>query len=218
MMRYTSHKKEHIWINKEDYNNRPHAYEAACINAEIQNECSSGEWHDAETGRLLFTEFCTFVPDSGYYDNGQGTYVYEYKAHFPLKEGETAEQVFKIMQTNTFKSWQYEQETSERAEEIKKLPIDIQERLKIDLIIIKNKAHEELQLKIKEAEETAIAQGQAREKIKKETIKKAYEQRKNDPIWSVVCQQAKALVSSNQKEQAKKIVQCYLYQQRERGL
>ena len=216
MMIYTGHKKEHIWINKENYHDRPHAYEVACINAEIQNECSSGEWHDSETGQHLFTEVCTFIPDSGYYDNGQGTYVYEYTAHFPLKEGETAAQVFREMQANNFKSWQDEQEASERAEAIQKLPIDIQERLKIDLITIKNKAHNALRLKIKEAEEAAIAKGQLCEQAQKEAIRKAYEHRKNDPIWGAVCQQAKNLVASNQKEQAKKIVQCYLYQQRER--
>ena len=216
MMIYKSHEKAHIWIKKEDYEGRPHAYEAACINAEIENECSSGEWYDSETGQHLFTEVCTFVPDSGYYDNGQGSFVYEYTAHFPLKEGQTAEQAFKELRGDSCKQWQAQQEADKRAEAIQKLPVDIQERLKRDLIYVKLRAEEELQLKIKQVQEAAIEEGRQRIIAKKEAIKTAYEQRKNDPVWQTICQAARTFVASNQKEQAKILVQDYLSKQRSR--
>ena len=149
MMIYKSHEKEHIWVNKEDYVGRMHAYDAACIHAEIENECSSGDWYDAETGQHLFTEVCTFVPDSGYYDTGQGRHVYEYTAHFPLKEGQTAEQAFKELRGDIYKCLFLEKEADERAEVIKELPVDIQERLAIDIIYAKNRAAIELKNTIK---------------------------------------------------------------------
>lgn len=211
-MIYKQHPKEHITINKEDYKDRPHAYEAACINSEIENMCSSGEWYDEETGKHLFTEVCTFIPASGYYDNGQGDFVSTYTAHFPLKEGQTAEQAFKELQGDVYKQMFLEKEAGERAEIIEELPIHVRERLAIDIICIKNQAALELKLRIKEVEEKAI------ETVKQHriAIKQAAEYRKNDLKWHAVCQAARTLVVSHQKDQAKLLVQNYLSAQKSR--
>ena len=212
-MIYRSHPKEMIYINKNDYVNRGHAYEAACINAEIENMCSSGDWYDEKTNQLLFTEVCRFEPDSGYYDNGQGQFVSTYTAHFKLKDGQTAEEAFNEMRQIDIQQMLYQQECQMRAEQIQTLPTHIQDRLKNTIDEIQKQSDAELKLKIKQAEENAISEGKKWMQARNE-MRQSSKKRQQDPIWHATCKAAISLVTSNQKEAARILVKGYLDRQK----
>ena len=96
-MIYECHSKQLPHPKREDFTSEERgfdarAYEATQIDIEIQNASYDEVWKDEETGKVLFTVSVKFVPDEKYYDNGQGTEVRTYKAHFNLKEGQTAEE------------------------------------------------------------------------------------------------------------------------------
>lgn len=212
MLKGIRREKETVVVPPKENDDGKYDYErdVALIAAEIENMCSVTDWYDEHTGRHLFTDKCTFVPESGYYSTGQGHDEHTYTAHFKLPEGKTAEEVFFEMRDAWRDQMIFEFKAKERYKKIKTLPTDIQDDLIYKTFLIEAEAGKKMRLEIKAAQEAAILQAEERIIAKKEAFKQASEVRKKDPEWHRVCQSAKLLVKANLKDQAKVLVKGYL--------
>lgn len=212
MLKGVRREKEIVVVPPKENDDGKYDYErdVALIGAEIENMCSVTDWYDEFTGRHLFTDKCTFVPESGYYSTGQGHDEHTYTAHFQLPEGKTAEEVFLEMQDAWRDQMIFEFKAEERYKKIKTLPIDIQDDLIYKTFLIEAEAGKKMRLEIKAAQEAAILQAEERIIAKKEAFKQASEARKKDPEWHRVCRSAQLLARANLKDQAQVLVKKYL--------
>lgn len=224
-MIYEDHSSPRREVNLEDYKNpyggyNKSAYDADKIRSEIENMSSSGEYRDSKTGQLLFTVDSIFEEGPNYYDDGQGEFTKIYKAHFPLKDGQTAEEAFHEWQRKEEAEKLEEERIIRRKETLKNLPPEAKEELNEEIRRIIQNSQREEEANIRRAEDEAIAKEQkklAEKKAKKAKIearkKKILEKirkRNADPVWQAISSATKALVASNQKTEAKILIQSYL--------
>lgn len=212
MLKGVRREKETVVVPPKENDDGKYDYErdGALIAAEIENMCSVTDWYDEFTGRHLFTDKCTFVPDSGYYSTGQGHDEHTYTAHFKLPEGKTAEEVFLEMYEALHENMLATCMAKERHQQIKTLPMDIQDALVYKMFLIEAESRKKMNLKIKSAQEAAIEEAEQRIVLKKQAIKQAAIARKKDPEWKRVCRSAQLLARANLKDQAQVLVKKYL--------
>ena len=197
-------KKE--YPKKEDYT-RPgcslngHAYDAAVRDYEVHMHSSYGVWKDEETGEILFTEKSDFIPGSYYHDSGQGEWETEYRAHFPLKPGQTAEEAFKERYNLDKEKKALFQDEEKRAQMIQGLSSEIQSRLQKRVEFLKHQSDIQLNQKYNQAVQMALKQEERRRQLEK---------RNQDPLWQATRSAAKALVEKKQGRQARLLIRNYL--------
>ncbi len=205
-MIYESLKEDKEYPKKEDYT-RPgcgldgHAYDGAVRDYEIHMHSSYGVWKDEKTGEVLFTEKAEFIPGSYYHDSGQGEWETTYKAHFPLKEGQTAEQAFHERKTLDDERTKLSQDAEKRNQLIQELSPKIYDRLQNRFDRLKRQSDMELNQKFNQAVQLALKQEERHRQVEK---------RNQDPLWQATRAAAKALVEKNQGIQARILIKNYL--------
>lgn len=207
-MIYECHSKQLPHPKREDFTSEERgfdarAYEATQIDIEIQNASYDEVWKDEETGKVLFTVSVKFVPDEKYYDNGQGTEVRTYRAHFNLKEGQTAEEAF-------YERQKLDKEKNLFKQALQNLSPESKAKLDKQIEEVTQQSNEALRQEIRQLQEKAILNERNKELRKKALISR--EKREKDPLWMAVRDSAQVLIKDHRKKEAAFLIRSYLEQ------
>ena len=205
-MIYESLKKKPEYPKQEDFITSDGklnecTYTAAILQYGIEANSDYGVWKDEKTGEILFTKQVEFIPGAYYEENGQGEQKITYEAHFPLKQGQTAEEAFKERYKLDEEKKALFQDKEKREQVIQSLSPEIQQRLQGRLKELKHQADCELNQKLNQAVQLALKQEARRQRLEK---------REQDPMWHVVRIAAKSMVEKNQQRQARLLIKNYL--------
>lgn len=184
------------------------AYDSAVLEYEIHQHSSYGVWKDEETGEVLFKENAQFIPGSYYHDSGQGEWETTYTAYIPLKEGQTAKEAYQERMKWDKENHFYYEWMKKLEPEFQSLSHDVKYKLAQELEAIKKNFQIDLENKLNAVKKRTLYQEGIRQRIEK--ARKDRAKRKEDPLWESICQTARVLVRSNQKNNAKMLVKSYL--------